>query len=138
MELRWRVACDDFSFPPNPNGWWIDDVSIVTRTWSSIVPVTVSGELRAGFEIGTHKERNQAELAAFLHSRRVAVVPVTEATTLRYATIYAFLRGIGRPIPTNDLWIAAAAMEHSVALLTADHHFHAVPHILLEFIPADS
>ncbi|MEZ4583698.1 MAG: type II toxin-antitoxin system VapC family toxin [Caldilineaceae bacterium] len=103
-----------------------------------LVPVTVLGELRAGFEIGMHKERNQAELAAFLHSRRVAVVPVTEATTVRYATIYAFLRGIGRPIPTNDLWIAAAAMEHSVALLTADHHFHAVPHILLEFIPADS
>lgn len=111
-------------------------VDIIRAATGILVPVIVLGELRAGFEIGAHKERNLAELTAFLRSRRVSIVPITEATTLRYATIYAFLRGIGHPIPTHDLWIAAAAMEHGVALLTADNHFRAVPHILLEFIPS--
>ena len=110
-------------------------VNVLRAATAILVPVIVLGELRAGFAIGTHTERNQDELTAFLRSPRAAVVPITDATTVRYATIYAYLRANGRPIPTNDLWIAAAAMEHSVPLLTADHHFQHVPHILLEFVP---
>lgn len=110
-------------------------VHVIRTATAILLPVIVLGELRAGFEIGSQQQKNQDELAAFLRSRRVAIVPITEATTVRYATIYAFLRANGQPIPTNDLWIAAAAMEHSVPLLTADSHFQYVPHILLESVP---
>jgi hypothetical protein len=61
---------------------------------------------------------------------RVRLVPVIADTAERYALIYAYLRQKGRPIPTNDLWIAASAMEHSAELLTADGHFLHVPQII--------
>jgi predicted nucleic acid-binding protein len=61
-------------------------------------------------------------------------VPVTPETAERYAHIYAYLRKNGRPIPTNDLWIAASAMEHSAELLTCDAHFLSVVQILVTYI----
>lgn len=72
----------------------------------------VLGELLAGFACGSRAGRNRAELAAFMESSRVRVHPVTEATADHYSTVFATLKARGRPIPTNDLWIAATALEH--------------------------
>ncbi len=47
--------------------------------------------------------------------------------------IFEHLRHIGRPIPTNDLWIAACAMERGLQLITADAHFRHVPQVRLDF-----
>ena len=101
-----------------------------------LIPAIVLGELMGGFAAGSRQPQNEAELEAFRENPRVAVVPVTSETAVRYATIYAYLRGIGRPIPTHDLWIAATAMEHSATLLTADAHFQVVPQILHQFLTA--
>ena len=86
----------------------------------------------AGFELGNHRQRNRDELTEFLAVPRVAIVDVTQATGQRYAHIFAYLRREGTPIPTNDIWIAALAMEHGIELLTADSHFRRVPHILVQ------
>jgi predicted nucleic acid-binding protein len=51
---------------------------------------------------------------------------------LRYAEIDVFLRKEGRPIPRNDVWIAAAAMEHGMRLLTLDAHFAEIPMLMIE------
>jgi len=83
----------------------------------------VLGELLGGFAAGTREPTNRAELARFLDSPRVEVLPITADTADSYALIYAGLRRKGHPIPTNDLWIAASAMEHGAALLTRDAHF---------------
>lgn len=83
----------------------------------------VLGELLGGFAAGSRQAKNRAELARFLDSPRVDVLPITAATADCYALVYAGLRRKGQPIPTNDLWIAASAMEHSAALLTRDAHF---------------
>lgn len=83
----------------------------------------VLGELLGGFAAGTRESKNRAELARFLDSPRVEVLPVTAETADSYALVYAGLRRKGQPIPTNDLWIAASALEHSAALLTRDSHF---------------
>ena len=83
----------------------------------------VLGELLGGFAAGTREPTNRAELARFLASPRVEVLPITADTADSYALIYAGLRRKGHPIPTNDLWIAASAMEHGAALLTRDAHF---------------
>lgn len=83
----------------------------------------VLGELLGGFAAGTREAKNRAELARFLDSPRAEVVPVTAQTADSYALVYSSLRRKGRPIPTNDLWIAASALEHGAALLTRDTHF---------------
>jgi tRNA(fMet)-specific endonuclease VapC len=83
----------------------------------------VLGELLGGFAAGTRESKNRAELARFLDSPRVDVLSVTAQTADSYALIYAGLRRKGQPIPTNDLWIAASALEHGAALLTRDVHF---------------
>lgn len=95
------------------------------------VSVVVLGELLAGFAAGTQEQRNRRELAAFMDSPRVSVLPVTTATAAYYATVFAQLRRKGIPIPTNDLWLSATAMEHGAMLLTHDRHFDEVDGLLV-------
>lgn len=83
----------------------------------------VLGELLGGFAAGGREAKNRAELARFLDSPRVSVLPITANTADSYALVYLGLRRKGQPIPTNDLWIAASALEHGLALLTLDAHF---------------
>lgn len=86
----------------------------------------VLGELLGGFAAGNREAANRAELARFLASPRVSVLPVTADTADSYALVYAGLRRKGQPIPANDLWIAASALEHGCGLLTLDAHFRQV------------
>lgn len=62
----------------------------------------------------------------------VRVLNLTEETALRYAEIDVFLRKKGRPIPRNDVLIAALALEHGLRLLTLDAHFAEIPMLLRE------
>ena len=93
------------------------------------INTTILGELLAGFSQGTREDRNRAELAEFLDSPRVRVLPLSERTAEYYAVVYGNLRRKGRPIPTNDMWIAATALEHGLALLTLDQHFQEVENL---------
>src|SRR5262245_27103676 len=72
----------------------------------------VLGELRAGFRGGKQRSENEQTLAKFLSSTRVDVLPIDQETAFTYAEITTFLKGQGTPIPTNDIWIAACAMQH--------------------------
>jgi len=92
----------------------------------------VLGELRAGFLKGTRLKDNLAELTQFLASPRVSVVAVDEETAERYAVIFDSLRRAGVPIPTNDIWIAAGAMQSASVLLTTDQHYKEVTQISAE------
>jgi tRNA(fMet)-specific endonuclease VapC len=94
----------------------------------------VLGEMLAGFMTGNRRAKNEAELARFLESPRVNLIDIDEATAERYAVIFNTLRAAGTPIPANDLWIAASAMQYGLRLLTLDGHFTNVPQILLQFI----
>ncbi len=111
--------------------------SQVRKATAIILPVIVIGELWAGFEIGSRREINRSDLDEFLKSPRVTVAPIVNETAERYARIYTYLRKNGRPIPTNDLWIAASAMEHSAVMLTADTHFFHLPQIILQHISSN-
>ena len=83
----------------------------------------VVGKLLYGFRQGMHFERNLAELRAFLERPYVTFVPVGPVTADRYARVMTALKAKGRPIPINDVWIAANAMETGADLLSADNHF---------------
>ena len=97
----------------------------------------VLGEMLAGFLAGDRRDKNRKELARFLQSPRVNLIDVDEETSERYAVIFATLRTAGTPIPTNDLWIAASAMQYGLRVLTLDAHFTRVPQILTRFITPD-
>lgn len=93
----------------------------------------VLGELLAGFRRGSRRSKNEEELRAFLSSPRVHVVDVTEETADRYAVILNALRDTGTPIPTNDVWIAASAMEHGLRVLTTDAHYQNVGQVVVDY-----
>jgi len=100
-----------------------DVVEVVAHADRLFLNSVVLGELLGGFAAGSREPKNRAELARFLNSPRVEVLPVTAQTADSYALVYLGLRRKGQPIPTNDLWIAASALEHGAALLTRDVHF---------------
>jgi tRNA(fMet)-specific endonuclease VapC len=91
-----------------------------------LLPTVVAGELLYGFRCGTRFERNRQDLDDFVSSPFVKVVPVTMATADRFGRIAAGLRTKGVPIPTNDIWIAAQAMETGAELVSFDRHYDAV------------
>ena len=98
----------------------------VRRAEEVILSVVVIGELLLGFRLGTRFRKNVAELEAFLDSPYVTLLPVTLTSADRFARITVALRAKGRQIPTNDVWIAAHAMETGAELVSADEHFEAI------------
>ncbi len=101
-------------------------VEELARADEVLVPTPVLGELRAGFRAGRREADNLRELELFLSRPRVRVHALGEKTAIFYAEIHGALRAAGKPIPTNDLWIAAAALEAGASLLTNDSHFDAI------------
>jgi tRNA(fMet)-specific endonuclease VapC len=93
------------------------------------LPFIVLAELRAGFAVGTQGPRNEATLRRFLLKPGVAVLYADEQTTHHYAAVYRQLRKQGTPIPTNDMWIAALVLQHSLVLCVRDAHFDALPQL---------
>lgn len=98
----------------------------VRRADQLLLSAVVAGELLFGFRNGSRYEANRRELDEFLSSPYVELLPVTFVTADRFGRIAAALRRKGRPIPTNDIWIAAHAMESGAELLSFDEHFEQV------------
>ena len=89
------------------------------------LPVVVLGEFLYGIARSRHRVRYEAWLARLLEVCPLLVVD--HVTAARYATIRAALRERGRPIPSNDAWIAALALQHGLPVLSRDTHFDEVP-----------
>lgn len=98
---------------------------ILRRAASVAVPVIALGEYRYGIRQSRDRVRYERWLAEYIPSYRV--LAVDETTAERYAEIREELRRKGRPIPANDLWIAALARQHALPLLSRDQHFDFVP-----------
>ena len=98
-------------------------VEIVRDSEEILMPLVVVGELLYGFRHGSLLDRNTRELHAFLANPHVSTAAMNLTTADRYARIAAALRAKGRPIPTNDIWIAAHAMETGADLVSFDRHF---------------
>lgn len=92
----------------------------------------ILGELSAGFMRGKRRKKNEKELREFLSSPRVKVVDVDEGTAERYAVILDSLWSAGVPIPTNDIWIGASAMQHGLRVLTTDAHYQQVIQVIVD------
>ena len=95
------------------------------------VPLIVIAELRAGFLGGSKPEENEQDLIRFLDAGNVEILPLSLKTTTCFSQLQALLRKAGTPIPTNDLWISALALEHNLPILTLDADFKRVPNVLV-------
>jgi tRNA(fMet)-specific endonuclease VapC len=96
----------------------------------SICSISI-GELLSGFKAGSKENKNRQELEEFLDSPRVQLHILDEDTAEFYAEIQNGLRKKGRSIPTNDIWIAATALQNGLKLFTKDQHFNYVPGLVL-------
>jgi tRNA(fMet)-specific endonuclease VapC len=108
-----------------------DEVSAVfvmfARAEQVVLPVVVLGEYRYGIAQSRHRARYKRWLEGLIADCRV--LEIDEGTTHHYATVNVELRRVGKPIPTNDLWIAALCRQHLLPVLSRDRHFDLVPGI---------
>jgi len=85
------------------------------------IPVIVLGEFRYGIMGSRHRKAYEEWLNA--HLRHFDLLAITEETTEPYAALRATLKRLGRPIPGNDAWIAALAVQYRLPILSRDEHF---------------
>lgn len=89
------------------------------------IPVIVLGEFRYGISGSKHRAAYEDWLRQYL--RDFEVLTVTDATTVAYARVRTDLKRSGQPIPANDVWIAALAIQHRLPVVSRDAHFDVVP-----------
>ena len=107
----------------------VDVVDILDSAEWIGVSTVVLGELWTGFLQGRSVKKNEGELREFLANPVVEVLKVDQDVARAYAEIVVDLRKAGSPIPTNDIWIAAAAARAGAAVLTYDSHFRSVSRV---------
>jgi tRNA(fMet)-specific endonuclease VapC len=106
-----------------------DVVERVRQADDVMISTIVVGELLFGFHNGSRYEQNRRVLQEFLDYPHVRMVTLTFATAERFGEIFASLRKRGKPIPTNDIWIAAQAIENEAKLISSDSHFEFVENL---------
>jgi tRNA(fMet)-specific endonuclease VapC len=99
----------------------------LARAGRVFVSVFVLGELFAGFRSGSKEKQNMEIIEKFLAKPGVAVLDATRETAEYFGLVKTALKKAGRPIPLNDVWIAAHALETGSVLVTYDTYFAAVP-----------
>jgi tRNA(fMet)-specific endonuclease VapC len=93
--------------------------------------VFVLGELHAGFKGGAKERNNRQILEKFLLKPTVTILEATMETADIFGLVMASLRKAGHPLPINDVWIAAHALETGSILVTYDDHFALIPGLRL-------
>jgi tRNA(fMet)-specific endonuclease VapC len=100
-------------------------VAILARADQLAIPVIVLGEYRYGLAQSRNRTSYERWVAGLLND--CLVLDINEPTTRHYADIALELKKMGKPIPTNDIWVAALSRQHSIPLLSRDRHFDLVP-----------
>ena len=98
-------------------------VDIIANAELILFSPIVLGELMFGFRNGNRFKKNMDDINNFLQHEVVDIIQIGKITSDRYSRIASHLKSQGTPIPSNDIWIAAQAMEHGVELITSDRHF---------------
>ena len=103
---------------------------LVSIAEAVLLPFVVVAELRAGFSLGKRAAENERVLRRFLLKEGVGELYPDDQTTHHNAAIFRQLRRQGTPIPTNDLWISALVLQHSLTLHARDRHFDQLPQLV--------
>lgn len=94
------------------------------------LPAIVLGELYYGAMNSQRRKENQTLIDAF--KPEVSILYIDDATALFYGNIKKELKDIGRPIPENDIWIAAIAKQYGLILISRDKHFEQIENMETE------
>lgn len=108
-----------------------DIIEIIQQADKIGMSPIVLGELLGGFDQGSKSKQNRKELQQFLESSRIRLYPITLDTANFYSQVYSSLKRKGQPIPTNDMWIAAQALEHGCIICTFDKHFNGIDGLII-------
>ena len=95
----------------------------------SVSPTIALGELYTGFSLSVRHERDTVRLRDFLAHPIVETIPVDDEVAHEYGRLVAELRRIGKPLPANDIWIAACAARTFSVVLTCDSHFERIARV---------
>ena len=95
------------------------------------LPITVCGEILFGAAISSNPIKNQERVVQFIGRCRILVVNLEVAR--HYAELRKHLQNKGKPIPENDIWIAATAHSSGLKLITRDQHFSYIDFLEAEF-----
>lgn len=104
---------------------WCDDdaalLAVLPTDRPLFIPAIVLGEYRFGIKVTRDRKIREAWLEDV--ESAVTVLDVNSETGRHYADVREELRKARKPIPENDLWIAALARQHGLPLITRDGHF---------------
>ncbi len=95
------------------------------------IPAIVIGELYYGALYSSRIQKNISNIQLLTNS--YTVLPVDTGTTVMYGTIKALLRKKGKPVPENDIWIAAIALQYNLIVATRDKHFKEITGLKLRY-----
>jgi len=95
------------------------------------IPSIVLGELYAGFQMGSKLKDNIKGLREFTKQPGIHIIDIDESMAERYGALIKILKDNGTPIPTNDIWIAAAALENGARMATFDTHYKSIPGLMM-------
>jgi predicted nucleic acid-binding protein len=95
-----------------------------------LIPLIVLAEIKAGFLGGNRHQHNEVVLRKFLAKPTVTVLMPGRETADHFAKLFVQLKLAGTPLPDNDMWIGALALEHDLTLITRDQHFDRIPQLL--------
>ena len=98
------------------------------------IDVTVLAELYSGFKCEKKEKLNRIELKEFINNPRVHLLEHDYTTTEYYSIIHLNLREKGSPIPTNDICIAAVALQNGLVVFTKDNHFSYIDGLIVKDI----
>ncbi len=96
-------------------------VQVVSEALELAIPVIVAGEFAFGIALSRHREAYERALQRMLD--RCTVLDIGIETARHYAAIRLELKGAGKPIPANDVWIAALSRQHAIPVMSRDTHF---------------
>lgn len=106
---------------------------IILNASKILFPIIVLAELKSGYRLGNRYSENMDRLNKFIALNKLEIVYPNFETADFYTNIFKELRLKGKPIPTNDIWIAALVIQNASPLLTKDKHFRFIDG--LELIP---
>lgn len=115
----------------------VETKTLLQHAETIIISPIVLGELFAGFDGGKIAKENRLQLGQFLESSRIKLYPITIDTAHFFSKIYLTLKKKGRPIPTNDMWIAAQTLEHGCLLCSYDKYFQEIDGLIIATSLAD-
>jgi tRNA(fMet)-specific endonuclease VapC len=132
--VNYLLDTNHWSYLQRREAMVVSHIQSLPDTATLYMLVVAQAELLAGVELAVSEPRKQElrTLYAQVITMAADILPITSEVAEQFAHIFANLRRKGRPIDTNDIWIAAIARVHNLVVVTNDEHFQYVEGLQVE------